>query len=75
MWPPPWGQASGVSLMPWAPPTGGGYWQQEGCRCGDVRRDVVADVGTSSRRVVDAAGNVTDAVGISSSRRVRSGMI
>jgi hypothetical protein len=31
--------------------------------------------GTSSKRVVDAAGNVADAVRTSSSRRVRSGMI
>jgi hypothetical protein len=32
-------------------------------------------VGTSSRRAIDAAGNVADAMGTSSSRRVRSGMI
>jgi hypothetical protein len=37
--------------------------------------DVAAALGTSSRRAVDAAGNAADAVGTSSSRRVRSGMI
>jgi hypothetical protein len=37
--------------------------------------DTAAVVGTSSRRVIDAAGNGADAVGTSSGRRVRSGMI
>jgi hypothetical protein len=37
--------------------------------------DVVATMGTSSRRAVDAMGNTSDAVGTSSSRRVMSGVI
>jgi hypothetical protein len=37
--------------------------------------DVATALGTSSRRTVDAAGNVTNVVRASSSRRVRSGMI
>jgi hypothetical protein len=37
--------------------------------------DVVAALGASSRRDVDVVGNVTDAVQMSSSRRVRLGMI
>jgi hypothetical protein len=42
---------------------------------GSGTMDVAAALGTSSRRAVDAAGNAADAVGTSSSRRVRSGMI
>ena len=37
--------------------------------------DAAIALGTSSRRTVDAAGNVTNVVRASSSRRVRSGMI
>jgi hypothetical protein len=37
--------------------------------------DSAAVVGTSSRRANDAVGNATDAVGTSSSRWVKSGMI
>jgi hypothetical protein len=37
--------------------------------------DAATALGTSSRRVVDAAGNVADVVRTSSNRRVRSGMI
>jgi hypothetical protein len=37
--------------------------------------DVATALGTSSRRAIDAAENVTDAVRTSSNRRVRSGMI
>jgi hypothetical protein len=37
--------------------------------------DAAIALGTSSRRAVDAMGNVTDVVWTSSSRRVRSGMI
>jgi hypothetical protein len=37
--------------------------------------DAAAALGTSSRRHVDAAGNVANVVRTSSSRRVRSGMI
>jgi hypothetical protein len=42
---------------------------------GSGTMDTAAIVGTSSRRVIDATGNVADAVGTSSSRRVRSAMI
>jgi hypothetical protein len=42
---------------------------------GSRTMDVAAALGTSSRRDVDAVGNVTDAVQTSSSRRVRLGMI
>jgi hypothetical protein len=37
--------------------------------------DVAVAVGTPNRRAAHATGNVTDAMGTSSSRRVRSGMI
>jgi hypothetical protein len=37
--------------------------------------DIAIALGTSSRTVVDAAGNVADVVRTSSSMRVRSGMI
>jgi hypothetical protein len=37
--------------------------------------DVATAMGTSNRRTVNAVGNVVDAVGTSSSRRVGSGMI
>jgi hypothetical protein len=37
--------------------------------------DAAIALGTSSRRVVDAVGNVVDVVQTSSSRRARSGMI
>jgi hypothetical protein len=42
---------------------------------GSGTMDAATALGTSSRRVVDAAGNVADVVRISSRRRVRSGMI
>jgi hypothetical protein len=42
---------------------------------GSGTMDVATALGTSSRRAVDAAGNVADVVRISSSRRVMSGMI
>jgi hypothetical protein len=37
--------------------------------------DVTTDVGTSSRRAINAAGNDVDVMWASSSKRVRSGMI
>jgi hypothetical protein len=81
MWPPPWGLASGGPLMPWGPPTGGGYWPppcltlDSTLAAGSGTMDVATALGTSSRRAVDAVANVTDVVRTSSSRRVRSGMI
>jgi hypothetical protein len=37
--------------------------------------DAATALGTSSRRAVDAVGNIAEVVRTSSSRRVRSGMI
>jgi hypothetical protein len=42
---------------------------------GSETMDIATTLGASSRRAVDAAGNVADVVWTSSSRRVRSGMI
>jgi hypothetical protein len=42
---------------------------------GSGTMDAATALGTSSRRVVNAIGNIADAVRSSSSRRVRSGMI
>jgi hypothetical protein len=42
---------------------------------GSWTMDAATALGTSSRRPVDAAGNVVDVVRTFSSRRVRSGMI
>jgi hypothetical protein len=42
---------------------------------GSGTMDTTTALRTSSRRVVDAAGNVADVVRTSNSRRVRSGMI
>jgi hypothetical protein len=42
---------------------------------GSGTMDTATALGTSSRRAVDAVGNVADVVRTSSSRRVRSGMI
>jgi hypothetical protein len=42
---------------------------------GSGTMEAATTLGTSSRRVVDAAGNIIDVVWTYSSRRVRSGMI
>jgi hypothetical protein len=42
---------------------------------GSETMGIATTLGASSRRVVDAAGNIADVVWTSSSRRVRSGMI
>jgi hypothetical protein len=66
--------AVGASYRWWIPATAASTLDST-LAAGSETMDIATTLGASSRRAIDAAGNVTDVMWTSSSRRVRSGMI